>query len=158
MGPVFSCIISLLTLMPNDCILEATSFPILPSPTIPSTLPYSSAPMNCKIRNQTMTRVSHLISDDRLNNGADHATVIALCADCKCSESTQGANSNLCSPFCDPSSLVSSTSQLEAHFCKQNGTIMAVLGHYLNAVKKTQHVAHLTLRGSSAEHMSARRR
>lgn len=47
-----SFIISLLALMPNDCILDATSFPILPSPTIPSTLPYSSAPMNCKIRKQ----------------------------------------------------------------------------------------------------------
>lgn len=128
---VLSCIIWLHTFMPNDCILEATSFPILPSPTIPSTLPYSSAPMNCKISNKTMTpstrpkiaqiQASHRISDDWLNNGGDHATVIALCGN-NHSNSTQGQTKNLCLPFSDPSSLVSLTLQLEAHFWKQNGS------------------------------------
>lgn len=95
-----SLVIFLLTLIPNDCILEATSFPILPSPTIPSTLPYSSAPMNCKIRNKMMTlptrfksaQLTHLIIADWVNNGVDHATVMVLCANCKYrhSNSTRG--------------------------------------------------------------------
>lgn len=101
---------SFLTLMPNDCILDATSFPILPSPTIPSTLPYSSAPMNCKIRNKTLTLVSeiqklqesHQIRDEWPNNGADHTAVVALCARTKHSRSTS-TNWSVCSPFCDPS-------------------------------------------------------
>ena len=52
----------ILTLIPKDCILEATSFPILPSPTMPSTFPYSSAPMNCKIVNKTLAHCPPLTS------------------------------------------------------------------------------------------------
>lgn len=105
-------------------------------------------------------QVSRPIRDDRLNNGADHAAVIALCANCKQSE---GQTKNLCSPFCDPSCLVSSTLQLEARFWKQNSIIIPLSQCY-NTIKKTEDVdikkkgkTRLTLRGSSAGHMSARR-
>lgn len=60
------------TLIPNDCILEATSFPILPSPTIPSTFPKSSEPMNWKIRNKTMS------SDTALQKNPIHTHTSAI--------------------------------------------------------------------------------
>lgn len=136
----------MLTLMPNDCILEATSFPILPSPTIPSTLPYSSAPMNWKIGSKTMThlqksqstqiQVSHLIIHNWVDNGANHATVMAWCSQCKQPfKQHTGEQAKMLLPSCDPSFLASLTSLLVAHFWKQINVIME---YYCTSITTTE--------------------
>lgn len=62
-----------LTFIPKDCILAATSLPILPSPTIPRTFPYSSAPMNCKIISKTL---SHSTKTMWSNTFSDHIWLV----------------------------------------------------------------------------------
>lgn len=131
---MWSAIISLLTLMPNDCILDATSLPILPSPTIPRTLPYSSAPMNCKTK--TTLEWPHL-GNLQLHRFKCH--VWLAMADwtmepsmqqwflCVPTANSMQTNQSGRPPFCDPSCLVSSTLQLEAHFWNQNGRRKAIL-------------------------------
>ncbi len=61
------------TFIPKDCIRVATSLPILPSPAIPRTFPYSSAPMNCKNHSQS-TQSSN--TRMRSNTFSDHNRLV----------------------------------------------------------------------------------
>ena len=119
--------------MPKDCILLATSLPILPSPTIPRVLPKSSAPMNWNV-----TKSFWLLGTQKLHRF--HYQVESLTAGGDGGQWDESCNSNclmhqpnslhtnqiLGLLFCDPIFQLSLTSQPVGHVCNHKVWITKV--------------------------------
>lgn len=81
-------------------------------------------------------QVSHLIIHNWVDNGANHATVMAWCSQCKQPfKQHTGEQAKMLLPSCDPSFLASLTSLLVAHFWKQINVIME---YYCTSIRTTE--------------------
>lgn len=84
----------------------------------------------------TQIQVSHLIIHNRVDNGANHATVMAWCSQCKQPfKQHTGEQAKMLLPSCDPSFLASLTLLLVAHFWKQ---INIIIEYYCTSITTTE--------------------